>query len=268
MAVRRQNRPKTSRRISLEDLKSWLARFDELLTRDSESREVMERWSGFGVPDVFIKRAISLYCLAPYPAQQRREFSEKLRIKRLREDSEHLALKIKSLLSSPRAKEFLSVLSKYREFDVALAQGQEMSLGQLLPALPSILKKLSLVAKEMDLSIKSDFSDRKVAVSRALAWLYLAVQMKHNETQYRTCNDIAALLAIGFQVVEGNEQDVPDHESIRHRIDRFIKNHHNEYKDIQAFLGQSGIPSDKELLRFVQKKMFALPNFDRYGRKG
>jgi hypothetical protein len=256
-----------ARLTGLERLLAWKDRFEHAILQDKRTRKTIEHWQRAGLPQDFITRAINLYCLAPYVAQQRREDSERLRIKPLREDSEHLALKIKSLLSSPMAKESISGISKYREFDVALAPGQEMSLGQLLPAMPSILKKLSLVAKEWDLSIKSEYSDRKVAMSRALAWLYLAVQMKHNETKYRTCNDIAALLAIGFQVVEGNQQDAPDHESIRHRIDRFSENNSNEYKDIQTFLRQSGIPSDKELLRFVQKKMFALPSFDRYGRK-
>ena len=253
MGANPKNKARTPR-VTAGEVETWALRFEGAVRRDPEAREILEKWIHTGIPREFIVRAISLYCLAPHYEQQRRYFENAFGITALREETEAFALKIQSFLRSGQKVAFFKQLTTVDDLDVEFLPGCHMSLAQAVQSLPPILNKLALFTATFEKGIAEAISDRRTAMNRALAWLYLAVEQKSRATQYRVCKELVPLLAVGFEVSEEGTLGPLEQGVIRQRIRRFMRNHEDEFKRIEEHLQNVGFPEGKKLVSLVQSK--------------
>lgn len=112
----------------------------------------------------------------------------------------------------------------------------------LLANLPNFLRgyrAILTVENQMAKMVRSRSADKKLMKTRAVVWLFLAAMATHPEvSKYRIYKEIAKALNVGGE------------SAIRIRVDRFKKDHLDEYERIEQYLKHS-YPSREELSLMV-----------------
>jgi len=228
----RKRSPKALRRVNLQQVNNWISRFLEAVFRErkSEVRDIWFRWAAAGIPGPFICYSIGLYWLAPTSKQQQQWYEDTFQIKRIKKLSDELIPLLKAL--------------------------PEILVGSR--NLPAMLETLSDVVSTIDENQAQNWSDGKTVANRALVWRFLAVKTKCGGTDSSIAAEIHSLVALGVKAEANRSADINDHsqdpDSLLRRVQRFRKEHPQDYDSIKKYIARCGIPADRELAAFVQLK--------------
>jgi hypothetical protein len=227
-------------RSTAQTYQKWRKEFAELLRHDKSLNDALTQWEARGVTTEFITRATGLYCLTRHRSEARYQFEIEYGMDQITKLSESLASKLEQLISKPMGRDLFSGLARFPEFYTRVS-GNCYLTPEFVHLLPRILRKLARVTGEAGIHLDDLYCDRKTAMSRALVWLMLAVQIRMEMTEYRASKRIASLLTLGLTAA-GEAEPVVGENAVRQRFRRFRRQYSTEFTDMRDRIQTRALP--------------------------
>jgi len=182
-------------------------------------------WEPYGIPRDFVETAVSLY---RYPEDARRRWHEYVETRE----------KVRTTVKAVEAEIQLFPRSQWDWISTKLAEVSRDQSAGLPPAtccdygtlLPNLLRSFSeLLRLEQEFQRRREgitaAADKELAQTRALAWLFLAVQRRLRVSKYQASEDVVERMS----QTKSAEVEL-DGDGLRARMRRFKGNHRREYE--------------------------------------
>jgi hypothetical protein len=258
MAIRQSRvAPRMSSRMSS---KKWNAKFDDVLSHASEASKLLAKWGFYGVSDGFVRSALWAYTFPrlDLPRALHTALALKPLSTRLRSCANEMQRAL-DLLGAP----FFTMLDRLDQFiPLELTNRSGYKLSVVGRNQPQLLRLWATLFDANSWVLEASSAPRKLLASRALAWLFLCIQMWFDQTPYQTYGELSLLVDVANEASgktvkthnQAGELKTSSREEIRARITRFKEAHADEFLSMRNYLRDIGVPptgSDFILLLMV-----------------
>ena len=236
------------RRTSRMFVKKWNAKFDDVLSDATEASKLLAKWEFCGVSDGFIRHALWAYTfpgLAALPGALHTALALKPLSKRLRSCANEMERAL-DLLGVP----FFTMLDRVNQLiPLELTNLSGYKLSSVARNQPQLLRLWATMFDASSWVVEAGSAPRKLLASRALAWLFLCIQVWFDQTPHQTYGELSLLVdvaneASGRTVKTNNpagELKTSSRDEIRARITRFKKKHPDEFSLIKTYWETGGV---------------------------
>jgi hypothetical protein len=250
-------------------VKKWNAKFDDVLSDATEASKLLAKWGFYGVSDGFIRSALWAYTfpgLVALPGALHTALALKPLSKRLRSCANEMERAL-DLLGVP----FFTMLDRVNQLiPLELTNLSGYKLSSVARNQPQLLRLWATMFDASSWVVEAGSAPRKLLASRALAWLFLCIQVWFDQTPHQTYGELSLLVDVANEAsgrtvktkrtVKTNNPTPPEpktssREEIRARITRFKNAHPDEFSLIKTYWETGGValkPYD-----FISLLMFA-----------